>query len=121
MGIDFSYSAFGRNSIRSVYPSEVGSFACVYALIVGFFIYKKLNFKRLIETLKEAVVDVGAIMFMISMSGIFGYGIPFDKVPQKITAFITGITTQPLVVMAIIIVVLLLFGMFMEALLSYFF
>ncbi|MFQ9703909.1 MAG: TRAP transporter large permease subunit [Enterocloster clostridioformis] len=31
-------------------PSEVGSFACVYALIVGFFIYKKLNFKRLIET-----------------------------------------------------------------------
>lgn len=95
-------------------PSEVGSFACVYALIVGFFIYKKLNFKRLIETLKEAVVDVGAIMFMISMSGIFGYGIPFDKVPQKMTAFITGITTQPLVVMAIIIIALLLFGMFME-------
>ena len=30
------------------------------------------------------------------------------------TTFITGITTQPLVVMAIIIIALLLFGMFME-------
>lgn len=95
-------------------PSEVGSFACVYALVVGFFVYKELNFKKLVATLKEAVVDVGAIMFMISMSGIFGYGIPFDKIPQKMTTFITGITTQPLVVMAIIVLFLVLFGMFME-------
>lgn len=95
-------------------PSEVGSFACVYALCVGFFVYKELNLKKLIATLKEAVVDVGAIMFMISMSGIFGYGIPFDKIPQKMTTFITGITTNPLVVITIIILFLLLFGMFME-------
>ena len=53
-------------------------------------------------------------MFMISMSGIFGYGIPIDKIPQKIINFITGITSEPMVVMAIVVVFLLLFGMFME-------
>ena len=95
-------------------PSEVGACACVYALVVGFFIYKELTIPKLIATLKEAIVDVGAIMFMISMSGIFGYGIPIDKIPQKITNFITGITSEPMVVMAIVVVFLLLFGMFME-------
>lgn len=95
-------------------PSEVGAFACVYALVVGFFIYKELTIPKLIETLKEAIVDVGGIMFMISMSGIFGYGIPIDKIPQKITTFITGITSEPLIVMTIVVLFLLLFGMFME-------
>ncbi len=95
-------------------PSEVGACACVYALVVGFFVYKELTIPKLIETLKEAIVDVGGIMFMISMSGIFGYGIPIDKLPQKITNFITGITSEPLIVMTIVVLFLLLFGMFME-------
>lgn len=95
-------------------PSEVGAFACVYALAIGFFVYKELNFKVLVKTLKEAIVDIGAIMYMIAMSGVFGYGIPFDKVPQKMTAFITSITNSPTLVLIIIILFLILFGMFME-------
>jgi len=95
-------------------PTEVGAFACVYALVIGFFVYKDLNYEILVKTLKESIRDIGAIMFMISMSAIFGYGIPIDKIPQKITVFITGITTDPILVMVIIIFFLVLFGMFME-------
>lgn len=95
-------------------PSEVGAFACAYAIFVGVFVYKKLNWQTFKQTMKEAIVDVGAIMFMISMSGIFGYGIPFDRVPQTVTTMITGITSNPYVVMALIVVVLLIFGCFME-------
>ena len=95
-------------------PTEVGAFACVYALVIGFFVYKDLNYEILVKTLKESIRDIGAIMFMISMSAIFGYGIPIDKIPQKITVFITGVTTDPILVMVIIIFFLVLFGMFME-------
>jgi len=95
-------------------PTEVGAFACVYALVIGFFVYKELNYKVLIKTLKESISDIGAIMFMISMSAIFGYGIPLEKIPQKITLFITGVTTNPILVMVIIILFLILLGMFME-------
>lgn len=95
-------------------PSEVGAFACMYALFVGFFIYKKLNWKTFLETMKQSMIDVGGIMFMISMSGIFGYGIPFDKVPQRITNAITSFTDNPYVVMALVVIVLLIFGCFME-------
>jgi len=95
-------------------PTEVGAFSCVYALVIGFFVYKELNYKVLIETLKESIRDIGAIMYMIAMSAIFGYGIPLDKIPQKMIVFITEITTNPILVMVIIILFLILFGMFME-------
>lgn len=95
-------------------PSEVGSFACVYALLVGIFVYKEITVKTLIKTLKMSIVDIGAIMFMISMSGVFGYGIPIDKIPQKITLFISAMTTNSYLVMILIVLFLIIAGMFME-------
>ena len=93
-------------------PTEVGAFACVYALVIGFFVYKDLNCKILIKTLKESISDIGAIMFMISMSAIFGYGIPLEKIPQQMTVFITGVTTNPILVMVIIIIAALISNFF---------
>jgi tripartite ATP-independent transporter DctM subunit len=95
-------------------PSEVGAFACVYAVLVGFFVYRKMTIKTLLETLQQSVVDIGSIMFMISMSAVFGYGIPIDKLPQKLTVLITGLTASPYAVMALIVLFLVLAGMFME-------
>jgi len=57
---------------------------------------------------------MGAIMLLISMSGIFGYGIPIDKIPQKITAFMLGITDNGYMIMCLIIIMLFFLGMFME-------
>ncbi len=110
----FPFVLIGSLRIGIFTPTEVGSFACVYALFIGFFVYKDLTLKSLWQTLKDSVRDVGAIMYMISMAGIFGYGIPIEKIPQKMTLFITGISSSPAVVMAIIVAFLLLFGMFME-------
>jgi tripartite ATP-independent transporter DctM subunit len=95
-------------------PSEVGAFACLYAFLVGTFFYKEITIKKLIKTFEQSVIDIGSIMFMISMSAVFGYGIPIDKLPQKLTLFITGLTSSPYTVMTLIIVFLVIAGMFME-------
>ncbi|MDR1625653.1 MAG: TRAP transporter large permease [Spirochaetia bacterium] len=95
-------------------PSEVGAFACLYAFIVGTFFYKEITVKKLIKTFEQSVIDIGAIMFMISMSAVFGYGIPIDKLPQKLTLFISGLTSSPYLVMTLIIFFLVFAGMFME-------
>lgn len=95
-------------------PSEVGAFACVYAVFVGVFIYRELSWKRFVATLHTTIRDIGAIMFIIAMSGIFGYGIPVDRVPQALTGLITNISSNPSVVLLIIIFFLVLIGMIME-------
>jgi tripartite ATP-independent transporter DctM subunit len=95
-------------------PSEVGSFACVYAVLVGVFVYKELTIKKLVHTLGSSVLDVGAIMFIIALSGIFGYGIPFERVPDILEAAILGVSMNKFIVMFIIIIILVILGMFMD-------
>jgi tripartite ATP-independent transporter DctM subunit len=95
-------------------PSEVGAFACVYGIFVGVFIYKELTWKKFLETLRTTVGDVGAVMFIIALSGLFRYGIPFEHVPEALTSLITGISTNVYVVLLIVIVFLVLAGMFIE-------
>jgi tripartite ATP-independent transporter DctM subunit len=95
-------------------PAEVGAFACVYAVLVGIFAYRELTAQKFVETLFTTVQDVGAIMLLIALSGLFGYGIPFEHVPEKLTKLITGISTNPHIILLIIIAFLLVLGMFME-------
>jgi TRAP-type C4-dicarboxylate transport system permease large subunit len=40
-------------------PAEVGAFACVYAILIGVFVYRELTWKKLVETLGSTVIDVG--------------------------------------------------------------
>ena len=100
---------FGMFSI-----SEIGAFAVFYALFVGLFVYRVLNFTNFLESLRNAVVDIGAIMFIIAMSGIFGYGIPFERVPQRITDSFLGVTTEPILLLFMIVGFLFLIGLFVE-------
>lgn len=95
-------------------PSEVGAFACVYAFCVGRFAYKELNKENFILALKDSVADIGAVMFIIAFSAILGYGVPIDRVPQAVTGFIVGISTNPTVILLLLVALLVFIGMFME-------
>lgn len=95
-------------------PSEVGAFACVYAFCVGKFVYKELTTANFIQALKDSVEDIGAVMFIIAFSAILGYGVPIDKVPQAVTEFMIGISTNPTVILLLLVLLLTFIGMFME-------
>lgn len=95
-------------------PSEVGAFACIYAILVGKFAYKELTAKSFYAALRDTVIDVGAVMFIIAFSAIFGYGVPIDKIPQAVTAFMTGLTTNANIILCLLVLMLVIIGMFME-------
>ena len=95
-------------------PSEVGAAACVYAFLVGRFVYKELDWHQFYLALENTVKDVGAVMFIIAFSAIFGYGVPIDRVPQVVTSFMTGLTTNPQIILLLLVLMLTIIGMFME-------
>ena len=110
----FPFILLGSLRLGIFTPAEVGALACVYAIVIGFFVYKDMTVASFIRTLLVSVRDIGGIMFMIAMSGIFGYGIPLDRVPARMTALVTGLTDSTFITMAIIVGILILFGMFMD-------
>jgi tripartite ATP-independent transporter DctM subunit len=96
-------------------PSEAGAFACVYAVVIGVVVYKQFSWKGMLQTLENTVVDVGMVMLLIALSATFSYGIVWDQIPQKMAEFMLGISSNPWMVMLIIIGFLLFAGTFMDS------
>jgi tripartite ATP-independent transporter DctM subunit len=95
-------------------PSEIGAFAVVYAVLVGLLAYRKLKGATFREALEGSLVDVGAVMFLLAMSGIFGYGIVFERVPEAISSAMLGITENADLVMMLIVAFVLVAGCFID-------
>ena len=95
--------------------SEAGAFAVVYALFVGLFIYKELNWEKFLRALQNTVLDVGMIMLLMALSAIFSYGLTWDMIPQTLAQMMLGISNTPWVIMLIIMVFLIIVGMFMDS------
>ena len=95
-------------------PSEIGAFAVVYAVVIGTFAYRVLKAATFKEAIEGSLVDVGAVMFLLALSAIFGYSIVFERVPEAISAWMLGLTDSPNLVMTAIVAFILLAGTFME-------
>ena len=96
-------------------PSEVGAFAVVYAVAVGFVFHREMNFEKLKRAFAHAISDIGLIMIIILMSGMVGFATIYLQVPQGISSWmLTGIT-EPSAIVLMILVFLLVAGLFIES------
>jgi tripartite ATP-independent transporter DctM subunit len=95
-------------------PSEGGAFAVAYAIFVGVFVYRELTWASFKEAVMESVGDIGVIMFLVALSGILGYGVVYDSIPQKLASILLSISQNPYILLFIIILLLIFLGMFME-------
>lgn len=96
-------------------PSEAGAFASVYALLVGIAVYRELTWVKFIATVKNTIVDVGMVMFLIALSSLISYGITWEMVPQMLSETLLTISKHPGVITAIILLFLLLLGMVIDS------
>lgn len=94
--------------------SEIGAFAVIYAVVIGMFAYRMLTFASFRDAIENSLIDVGAVMFLLALSAIFGYGIIFERIPEVISNWMLGFTDNPYVVMVLIVMFILVAGTFME-------
>ena len=96
-------------------PSEVGAFAVVYAVLVGFVLHREMNFEKLKRAFAHAISDIGLIMIIILMSGMVGFAIIYLQVPQGISSWMISGISDPSVVVLAILLFLLIAGCFIES------
>jgi len=92
-------------------PTESAALAVIYAIPVGFLIYRGLKLDNFLFAGKEAATAVGAIMLMILFSMILGQMFVYEGVPQKLVSVIFGITENRIVLLILINILLFLVGM----------
>jgi C4-dicarboxylate transporter DctM subunit len=95
-------------------PTEAAAVACVYGLAVAGFAYKEFDVKDLPRVAFEGALTTGMIMLIIGTAAIFSWILSTEQVPAMFSAFILGITDNPILILLLINVILLINGCFME-------
>ncbi|KZB62803.1 C4-dicarboxylate ABC transporter [Thalassospira sp. MCCC 1A02491] len=94
--------------------TEAGAFLVFYALAVGIFAYRELDFTKFKEAVTSSVSDLGMVMLLIIMAAVLGYAMTIERAPQQITEFVTTLTENRAMILVLVVAVLVISGMFLE-------
>ncbi|WP_432786747.1 C4-dicarboxylate TRAP transporter large permease protein DctM [Oligella sp. MSHR50489EDL] len=91
-------------------PTESAGIACLIALLVGIFVYKELRLSSLTKLLERTVISTAMVVFLVAAAGVFGWTITFEQIPDKVAQWITGTTTNPIVFLFLVTLLLMALG-----------
>ena len=94
--------------------TESAAIACVYAFIISVFVYKQLKLRQIPKLLFNTVKTLAMVFSLIASAGAFGYLLALLKVPTLITNGLLAISSQPVILLLLINLMLLLLGCIMD-------
>lgn len=95
-------------------PTEAGSIAILYALVLGTIVYREMTLKDLKTGLIETVTTTASIMLIIAAASSFAWILTWERVPQITANWVLSIVSNPGMFLLLINIFLLIVGMFIE-------
>lgn len=95
-------------------PTESAVVAVFYGFLVCIAIYREISGKDIWNILKGTAVSTANLMFLVVTAQMFGYLITYYKIPVVVTNAFMAVASNKYVFLALIIVLLLACGMFLE-------
>lgn len=96
-------------------PTESAAAAALAALVIGRFAHKELDLRELPEILLRTGINSTLVLFLIATANVFGWVIIFEEVPQRLTLWLTELSSDPFVFMLLVNAALLLIGAFIDS------
>ena len=97
-------------------PTEAAAVADLYALFLGFVVYRTLRVKDIPAILINTAETTGIVMVLVMVAGALGWCMSISRIPQTLAPVIVAAVHNPIVFLLAANVVLLAVGCFMEAL-----
>ena len=97
-------------------PTEAAAVAAFYGLIVGVFLYREMDFKTVCSSCVASCETSSIIIVLMAMATLFGNIMTIEDVPGTIARWMLSITESKIIILLLINVLLLIVGVFMEAL-----
>lgn len=95
-------------------PTEASIVAVLYALLVGWLVYKKLNAKNLSQIILDSMKTSASLMVLVGFANLFGWILITERFPQLIAGAILDFSSNKYVVLLLINLLLIFVGTFME-------
>lgn len=94
--------------------SESAGIAVLYALIVGFFLYKELTVKDVIAALKKTLISSSSVMIIIGFTTIFTWLLTMANIPTIIANFFLSMNLPAWGYALLFDVLILMIGTFID-------
>jgi tripartite ATP-independent transporter DctM subunit len=97
-------------------PTEASVVAVVYALLVGKYVYRTLQWKMVPVLLSRTAILTSSVLIIVAASNAFAWVLTTENVPQAISEWIAHLGLGPISLLLLVNVFLLVFGIFIEPL-----
>jgi len=97
-----------------VTPTEGAAIAVFYALLLGLFVFRTVRLGDIEEMLVRTARVTGVVFLIIAAASILSWWMTYMKLPQLITELFLGLTSDPSMIILMILALLLVLGMFMD-------
>jgi len=97
-------------------PTEAAAVADIYALFLGFVVYRTLHLKDMPAILINTAETTGIVMVLVMVAGALGWCMSISRIPQSLAPAMVAAIHEPLVFLVVSNLILLVIGCFMEAL-----
>jgi C4-dicarboxylate transporter, DctM subunit len=97
-------------------PTEASVVAVVYALLVGKYVYRTLQWKMVPVLLSRTAILTSSVLIIVAASNAFAWVLTTENVPQAISEWIAHLGLGPIALLLLVNVFLLVFGIFIEPL-----
>lgn len=94
--------------------NEAAVVACVYAFVVELFIHKSIKFKDVKRITVSSAVTSATLLIIVAGATCFGRYLTLEDIPGQITEAVLSSIQSPIVFLAVLNVLLLIVGMFMD-------
>ncbi len=97
-------------------PTEASIIAVVYAWFVGTFIYKELHLRELPKIVLDSMLQAAGVLAITGFAAGFAWILTSNQIPTKLANALTSVSTNKIVILLLINLLLLFVGCFMETL-----
>ncbi len=94
--------------------SESAGIALLYAVVLGFFVYKELKIKAVIQSLKKTAVMTSSIMIIGGFTMIFTWVLAIEQVPAAIASFLLDSNIPFWLILLLLDLLILFLGTFLD-------
>jgi tripartite ATP-independent transporter DctM subunit len=94
--------------------TEASAIAVAYALVLGVVIYRSIPVRQLPAILLKSAKTTSVVMLLVGTSQAVSWALSYERVPQTASEALIGLSSNPLVILIIINLLLLAVGTFMD-------
>ncbi|MGO1488393.1 MAG: TRAP transporter large permease [Arachnia sp.] len=93
--------------------TEASNIAVIYSLVLSA-IYRSIKISQIPKILMDATRTTAVVMFLVGVSSIMGFVMSFAKIPSLVAEAMFTVSSNPVILLLLIALVLLVVGLFMD-------